>query len=280
MLRAAFGPVSTTSPYLRSRGLHVLYADNHVLAVEKAAGVPVVPDASRDRSLLEQAKAWLKAKCGKPGNVFLGVVHRLDRPASGVVIFARTSKSASRLSESFRARTVNKVYVARSAARVSVAPGHANSTCSGGKAAAAAWAGGAPCKLVQWLRKDRERNRVVVVAEDCAGAKLARTRLRVLSPPAVNRNGDGGGDGGTLLRLEPITGRSHQLRVACASLGLPLLGDCKYGCRQSLGGGRAVALHAAELRVPHPTRRNNILTIRSRALPGWAAGFQHEESNS
>jgi len=249
------------------RQLHVLYCDNHVIAVEKEAGVPVVPDSSRDRSLLEEAKAWVKEKYSKPGAVFLGVVHRLDRPASGVVVFGRTSKGASRLSASFRERRAQKVYLARSARTL---PADLAERCDGG----------ACVELEQWLLKDRDANRVALVEPGSAGAKRAETRLALLQPrPQRQQRGGSGSDhaSGTLLKLEPITGRSHQLRVACASLGLPLLGDIKYGCRRPLEGGRAIALHAVELRVPHPVRPHELLRICSQALPAWAAGYNFDD---
>lgn len=201
--------------------LAVLHADNHLLAVEKLAGEPVVPDESGDLSLLERAKEWVKREHHKPGEVFLGVVQRLDRPVSGVVLFARTSKAASRLAEQFRTRAVRKLYFAVSER----AP-----------------RGGEHGELEQWLLKDSDENTVAVVDGGVAGAQLARTAWRVA----------GRIDGLVHLDLEPLTGRPHQLRVACAALGAPLLGDLKYGAREALSD-RSIGLHAAELEVEHPT---------------------------
>ena len=218
--------------------LDVLYVDNHLLVVAKPAGVPVVPDDSRDVSLLESAKAWIAREYDKPGRVFLGVVHRLDRPVSGVVCFARTSKAASRLTDAFRTRAVEKSYWGVSA----TAPRE-----DGGR-------------LVQWLVKDRERNRVRAVEARTAerlGAKQAVTTWSVAGRDAAH----------VLLALEPETGRSHQLRVAAASLGAPLLGDLKYGAARPLPD-KSVALHAHRLVVPHPTRREP-LTFEAPA-PGLA----------
>jgi len=204
-----------------SAPLEVLHCDNHLLAVVKPACLPCVPDASGDESLLERAKAWVRREHAKPGEVFLGVVQRLDRPVSGVVVFARTSKGARRLSEQFRARATRKLY------RGVVA--------------------GAPREregqLEQWLWKDAARNRVEVRAEGARGAKRAATRWRVLRSSG----------GRALLELEPLSGRSHQLRVACAALGAPLLGDLKYGAREPLSDG-SIALHALALELAHPTR--------------------------
>jgi len=204
--------------------MRVLFVDNHVLVVEKPAGLPVVPDSSGDESLLERARAWVKQEYGKPGNVFLGVVHRLDRPVSGVVVFARTSKGASRLSQAFRSRAVEKLYWGVGAG----APP------------------GSEGVLEQWLWKDEARNVVRVLAGERPGALQARTRWRVLQRRAE--------DGPRcLLELRPETGRPHQLRVAAASLGCPLLGDLKYGARAPLPD-KSIALHAHALAFPHPTK--------------------------
>ena len=206
--------------------LRVLHVDNHLLVVAKPAGLPVVPDESGDESLLERARAWVQREFGKPGKAFLGVVHRLDRPVSGVVVFARTSKGAQRLSQAFRSRAVEKVYWGVSA----VAP----RSPSG--------------RLEQWLWKDRERNVVRVLERERPGAQLAITAWREVARA---------GGGRCLLELRPETGRPHQLRVAAASLGAPLLGDLKYGAREGLPD-RSIALHARALELPHPTRRERL----------------------
>jgi len=208
-----------------SAGFDVLHCDNHLLVVRKHAGIPVVADASGDESLQEAAKLWVKEKYDKPGAVFLGVVHRLDRPVSGALVFARTSKAASRLTEAFRERTVDKVYwaVAERAPRE-------------------------PRGLLeQWLVKDRTKNRVSVVRPEAEGAKRAVTKYRVLQETKDR----------CLLELEPTTGRSHQLRVACASMGVPLLGDLKYGAAEPLED-KSIALHAKRLAFEHPTLRERV----------------------
>jgi len=204
--------------------LEVLHADNHLLVVRKPACVPTAPDDSGDESLLERAKAWVKREYDKPGDVFLGVVHRLDRPVSGVVVFARTSKAARRLTDAFRERRVEKRYLGV--------------------------AGRAPDPergvVEQWLLKDRGKNRVAIVRPGSEGARPARTSWRV-----VGTGGEGRGFR-VLLELVPQTGRPHQLRVAAASLGAPLLGDLKYGATAPLAD-KSIALHAVELGIPHPT---------------------------
>ncbi len=232
--------------------MEVLHADNHLLVVAKPAGLPVVPDASGDESLLDRARAWVEREYGKPGRAFLGVVHRLDRPVSGVVVLARTSKAARRLSEAFRERAVEKVYwgVARDEPREPAG------------------------ELEQLLWKDRAGNRVRVVAGERPGARLARTRWRVLA-----RAGEGAARR-VLLELVPETGRPHPLRVAAATLGGPLLGDTKYGAaarspgradpaRPALPDG-SIALHARSLAFPHPVRDETLrFACEPPALEVW-----------
>jgi len=205
--------------------LDVLYVDNHLLAVRKPAGLPSVPDATGDTSLLDIARTWVQREFQKPGKAYLGVVQRLDRPVSGVLVFARTSKAASRLTRALRDGEVEKVYLA-------VALGELF---------------GEEGRVEHWLRKDRSRNQVHVVAPGTPGAKAAETTWRVLA-----RQG-----GRTLLELRPHTGRSHQLRVAAASLGAPLAGDLRYGASAPLPD-RSVALHARTLVFAHPTRDERV----------------------
>lgn len=206
--------------------MNPIYADNHILVVEKPAGQPIVPDDSGDLSLLDEAKSWVKQEYGKPGDVFLGVVHRLDRPVSGVVVFARTSKGASRLTRSWQHKAVGKTYLGWSRRRP-----------AGDLGEEGEWR--------QWLWKDRARNRVRVERRE--GAKEAVTAWRILKT----------GDWGTLLELQPVTGRAHQLRVACATAGLPLAGDLKYGSVDPLKD-RSIGLHAERLVFPHPTREETM----------------------
>lgn len=205
--------------------LVVLFSDNHLLAVAKPAGLPTVADESGDESLQELAKAHVRAEKSKPGQVFLGVVQRLDRPVSGVVVFARTGKAASRLAAAFRERRVEKRYLALTEKPPREARG----------------------QLEQWLAKDQVANVVRALAGERAGAQLARTRF------ALVREFEFEGGRRALVELEPATGRAHQLRVALASLGAPILGDLKYGAARPLAD-RSIALHASELSFPHPTR--------------------------
>src|SRR5947209_2695156 len=175
----------------------VLYEDNHCLAVLKPAGVVSAHYQGREETLDRAVKAYLKEKYHKPGNVFLGVVHRLDRPVSGVLLFARTSKAADRLARQFREGTVEKVYWA-------VVEGDVERTAG---------------SLEDWLRKDRTLGRVEVVEPRAPGARQALLHYQQRA-----RHG-----GLTWLDVRPQTGRTHQLRVQLAHHGHPIYGDAKYG---------------------------------------------------
>ncbi len=205
----------------------VLYEDNHLFVLCKPPAMPVVPDSSYDYSLLDWGKDYIKRTKNKPGNVFLAVVHRIDRPVSGLVLFAKTSKAASRLSDQMRRLFILKKYLAV----VSGYPGSDEGT------------------VETFLKKDRKRNKVAVVSHDTVGAKKAVTRWRVLG-----RQGDL-----SLLCLEPVTGRSHQLRVHMSEmLRCPILGDIKYGSNTPVLSGRGIALHSWLMDIRHPTRKEPV----------------------
>jgi len=219
--------------------LDVLYEDNHCLAVNKPAGLLAQGDVTGAPNLVDEARAYLKAKYAKPGNVFVGLVHRLDQPTSGVVVLARTSKAAARLSAQFRAGTVGKIY----------------------------WAvveGDGPSDSGSWLdtlRKDERRNVVEVVPEGTTGGKAAALRYTVL----------GRSPGRCWLEVRPATGRSHQIRVQLASRGHPIVGDQKYGARsalRALDGKPRVALHAHKLTFTRPTGPGAI-SVTAAAPADW-----------
>jgi 23S rRNA pseudouridine1911/1915/1917 synthase len=190
------------------------------LAVCKPAGLLVQGDRSGDPTLLEAARAYLKREYAKPGNVYLGLVHRLDRNVSGVVLLARTSKAASRLAAAFRAKQVAKSYLAVTAGRPPAATG----------------------ELRHWLAAAGDRQGVTrASAEPFAGAREAVLRYRIADE----------GNGCCLLGVEPVTGRRHQIRAQLALAGCPLLGDVKYGASSRLPG-RRIALHALRLELAHP----------------------------
>jgi 23S rRNA pseudouridine1911/1915/1917 synthase len=217
--------------------LAILHEDNHCLAVDKPAGLLSQGDATGDPSVDTLVRAYLKVAHAKPGNVFVGLVHRLDRPTSGVLLLARTSKGAARLSEQFRSGQVAKTYLA-------VVEG--------------AWPGDSG-EWEDWLLKDERTNVVDAVSPGTPGAQRASVAFEVVDRRA-----------GTLsIELRPTTGRGHQLRVQLASRGLPIVGDRKYGARSTLlalDGLPRIALHARELRFKHPTRPEHLAIVA--AIPG------------
>jgi 23S rRNA pseudouridine1911/1915/1917 synthase len=220
-----------------SDALHILFEDNHCLAVAKSAplltqGVPPgIP------TLEAMVKAYLKERYHKPGNVYLGIPHRLDRPVSGVVIFARNTKAARRLAEQFQNRQVRKVY----RALVELSPG------TGGEAPPLPPAEGV---WEDWLLKVKEEARTECVRADTPGARRAVLRYRRLRETADS----------ALLEIEPETGRMHQIRAQAAARGWPVRGDVLYGSRLPFGPpaelprDRIIALHAYSLTFLHPIR--------------------------
>jgi 23S rRNA pseudouridine1911/1915/1917 synthase len=219
----------------------ILLEDNHCLAVDKPAGMLSQGDATGDRGVVDEARDYLKSTYAKPGNVYVGLVHRLDRPTSGVLLLARTSKAAARLSEQFRDGLVAKTYLA-------VVEGSPPEDSG---------------EWTDWLIKDDRINVVSSVAQGTEGAQEARMSYKVRDRWR-NR---------ALLELRPTTGRGHQLRVQLASRALPIVGDRKYGARSTLlalDGQPRVALHAQELRFKHPTRPES-LTVSAPLPADWPA---------
>jgi 23S rRNA pseudouridine1911/1915/1917 synthase len=217
--------------------LHVVYEDNHCIAVVKPVGLLTAGDRTGDVSLLDQVRDYLRVKYKKPGNVFVGVVHRLDRPVGGVVLFARTSKAASRLSEQFRSGRVEKVYQALVEGRVTSREG----------------------LLEDCLVKDHKQN--VVRRSSAANPRARESRLsyrRLKSTPST-----------TLLEIRPTTGRSHQIRVQLAAAGHPIVGDRKYGSKRPFEDG--IALRAVRLTFEHPTTRLPVAVVS--AADWHQAGF-------
>lgn len=196
----------------------ILHLDNHLLVIHKPAGWLSQEDRTGDVDLLSWGKAWLKREFDKPGNVFLGLVHRLDRPVSGVMVLARTSKSASRLSEQFRAREVSKRYTA---------------LLAGGVAAPVAWR--------DFLLKADEQ--VKVASPQTPGAREAWLEVRPLAQTGQR----------TRVEVDLWSGRGHQIRVQCAHHGHPVVGDTRYGGPAWAHPGR-IALHAHYLAFQHPTQ--------------------------
>jgi 23S rRNA pseudouridine1911/1915/1917 synthase len=200
--------------------LQILYEDNHLLAVCKPVGLPTMGAAGGAASLVTIAKDYIKAKYGKPGNVYLGIVSRLDSLATGVVLFARTSKAAARLTELFRTGGVKKRYLVVT----EVPPVPDRGMC------------------VDWVRKSEIQQRMQVASSQDPGAKQAQLRYRLLQ-----RMGAAG-----LVEVELLTGRKHQIRLQLSHRGWAVAGDRKYGARMPWSSG--IALHARSLELRHPVR--------------------------
>ena len=195
--------------------INIIYEDNHILVVEKAINIPVQEDDSKDEDLLNILKKYLKEKYNKPGNVYLGLIHRLDRPVGGVMVFAKTSKAASRLSDQVRTHSFKKKYYA-------IVEGKA--TCG---------------KLVDKLLKDPKTNMTIVDN---------RGKESILNYETIKYK-----DGLSLVDINLETGRSHQIRVQFSSRGLPLFGDQRYNKTAKVG--EQIALFAYYLSFTHPVTK-------------------------
>ncbi len=211
--------MQTTKPFV------VLYEDNHLLVVNKAAGVLVQGDATGDVPLVDQCKAYIKSKYQKPGMVFLGVVHRLDRPVTGVVVLTRTSKALERMNALFRERETSKTYLAI----VKQKPSEPEGT------------------LIHWLIKDERNNKTTAYRKDTPGALKSE----------LNYSIHASANGHWMLRVEPLTGRSHQIRVQLASMGSVICGDLKYGDDQANEDG-SIYLHARRISFIHPVKKERV----------------------
>lgn len=206
-----------------SNGVKVLYEDNHIIVAIKPAGVLSQSDGSKSPDMLTILKAYIKEKYQKPGEVYLGLVHRLDRPVSGVMVFARTSKAASRLSEQIRTRKVEKLY------RCVV-----NGVLKG------------EGRLENYISKDDDKNIVTVIDTEKPGFKACYLDYKALASK----------DGMTLIEVKLGTGRSHQIRAQMAHSGHPLIGDQKYG--KADNRCKDIALESYKLSFEHPVKREFI----------------------
>lgn len=214
--------------------LDVIYCDNHILVLNKPAGILIQRDKTGDSSLLEYAKSYIKDKYNKPGNVYLGLVHRLDRPVSGVVVFARTSKAASRLSNQFKERTTEKIYTAIVEGEIPAAGDFEDSIGRRG--------------VTSYIAKDGEGS----------PADLHFSRLTYKG-------------GFSLVRIRLGTGRHHQIRIQFASRGYPIVGDFRYGSSLKFGD-RAIALHSSSLSIIHPTTKEE-MTFTAKPAKSWQSYF-------
>ena len=219
--------------------MKVIYEDNHIIIVYKEAGEIVQGDKTGDEPLSEMVKEYVKEKYHKPGNVFLGVVHRLDRPVAGLVVFARTSKALSRLNDMFRKGEVHKTYwaITREAPRQPEA------------------------LLEHWLVRNEKQNKSYAYDHEVAGSKLARLSYKVI---ARSQNY-------TLLEVRLLTGRHHQIRCQLAHIGCPIRGDLKYGARRSNPDG-SISLLAHHIEFVHPVSRQTLsFSSPLTADPLWQA---------
>ena len=212
----------------------VLFEDNHLLVLAKPSGLATMGVRAGQPSLVSMAKAYLKRKYNKPGNVYLGVVSRLDAPVTGVVVLARTSKAAARLNEQFRTGRVTKIYWAL----VENEPDPAQGTC------------------LDHLRKDERHHRMHVTHARHPEAKEARLAYSTLQRLP----------GATLVEVRLETGRKHQIRVQLAHRGWPIVGDRKYGANRAFPSG--IALHARLVAFTHPVRKT-LLSLTAPLPPSW-----------
>ena len=207
--------------------MDILYEDNHIIVVSKPQGVPSQPDESKDEDMLTKVKNYIKEKYNKPGEAFVGLVHRLDRPTGGAMVFAKTSKAASRLSEQMREGDFDKTYYAVVCGRPRDAKG----------------------KIVSFLKKDEKTNMAIIVPQTTNGAKRAELDYETLE---YNSETDR-----SLVKVKLLSGRGHQIRVQMKSIKCPIFGDQKYG-----GEGMPkvmLNLFATELAFLHPVSKQKLI---------------------
>ncbi|MDD6541166.1 MAG: RluA family pseudouridine synthase [Prevotella sp.] len=205
--------------------MQVVYEDNHIIIVYKQSGEIVQGDKTGDKPLSDTVKEWIKARYNKPGNVFLGVVHRLDRPVAGLVMFGKTSKATSRLNAMFREGQVHKTYWAI----VSGTPKADEAT------------------LDNWLVRNEKQNKSYAYDHEVPNSKHALLRYKVIARS----------DNYTLLAVDLLTGRHHQIRCQLAHAGMPIKGDLKYGARRSNPDG-SISLLSHRMSFVHPVSKKTI----------------------
>lgn len=222
--------MSNPSKYSNSQNLQVLFEDNHVIIVNKRAGDIVQGDKTGDTPLSDVVKAYIKDKYNKPGNVYLGVVHRLDRPTTGIVVFARTSKALSRLNKMFADKKVNKTYWAV----VKNKPTKAKDT------------------LTHWLKKNPKNNKSAAHHKEIKDSKKAILHYELIK--SLNNY--------HLLEVNLETGRHHQIRCQLSSIGSPIKGDLKYGFDRS-NKDASIHLHSRKIEFIHPVSKTQITVTAS-----------------
>jgi 23S rRNA pseudouridine1911/1915/1917 synthase len=215
------------------KDFRVVYEDNHIIIVNKRTGLLVQGDATRDVTLTDLVKEYIKNKYNKPGDVFLHPIHRIDRPVSGLVVFGRTSKGVERMSELFRRREIQKTYWAVVRRRPKDLEG----------------------KLTHYLIKDERANKTAVYDTEVEGSQKAELTYKVLGE--LNKF--------FLLEVNPITGRPHQIRAQLSAIGSPIRGDLKYGYDMA-NPDAGINLHARRLFFVHPIKKENIICRASLPL--------------
>lgn len=220
----------------------ILYEDNHLIAVKKRAGDIVQIDETGDEPLDEQVKKYLAAKYNKPNSAFLGVVHRLDRPVSGVILFAKTSKALERMNAVFKNREVKKTYWAV----VRKKPAKASGT------------------LIHWLIKNPQKNVVTPYNTEVPGSQRCELSYKLI----------GELNGYYLIEVDPLTGRSHQIRVQLSTMGCPIVGDNKYGYPRGSRKG-SICLHARRLQFIHPVKKEPVNIFAKLPVDGFWENFEN-----
>ena len=211
---------------IKMNKLKVIYEDNHIIVVEKKPNIPSQSDKTEDMDMLTLVKDYIKEKYNKPGNVYVGLIHRLDRPVGGLMVFAKTSKAASRLSEQVRNKDFKKEYLAVVDAKFKDKKG----------------------SLEDYLYKDERNNFSKVVNKEKKNSKLAKLDYEVLKYNELKNL--------TLVKINLHTGRHHQIRVQLSHFGHSIFGDQKYGTR---GQGKQIALWAYKLKISHPITKEEMI---------------------
>ena len=217
--------------------MRIIFEDNHLLVINKDAGVLVQGDKTGDTPLSDLAKAYVKEKYQKPGEVFMGVIHRIDRPVSGLVLMARTSKALERMNEQFKNREIEKKYLAVVRNRPAANAGN----------------------LVHWLIKNPETNVTKAYEKEVPNSMRSELNYKLI----------GELDGFYLLEVNPITGRPHQIRVQLASMNCPIVGDNKYGYPRG-NKDKSICLHAHSVKFMHPVKKEEMQLFAALPLdPFW-----------
>ncbi|MES2416969.1 MAG: RluA family pseudouridine synthase [Bacteroidota bacterium] len=219
----------------------ILYEDNHLIAVNKRSGDIVQIDETGDEPLDEKVKKYLTAKYNKPNGAFLGVIHRLDRPVSGVILFAKTSKALERMNAIFKNREVCKTYFAVVRNKPARLEGN----------------------LVHWLIKNPNKNVVTAYSKEVVGSQRSELDYKLI--------GELGGF--YLLQVNPLTGRSHQIRVQLSTMNCPIVGDNKYGYPRGSRKG-SICLHARKLEFVHPVQKEQITIFAPLPVDGFWERFE------